>query len=86
MFKSGFGLTVGVRNLQIVLPFADEKRFAMHLGCDLAKMLYMAMLHCQDQVRLVQHVAVDLARAVGRKFQSMILQYFMSGFVHGVTY
>ncbi len=86
MFKSGFGLTVGVRNFQIVLPFADEKRFAMHLGCYLAKVLYMAMLHCQDQVRLVQHVAVDLARTVGGEFQPVVLQYFMGGFVHGVTY
>ncbi len=58
----------------------------MHLGCDLANVLNVAMLHHQDQVGLVQHVAVDLARAVGRKLQPVVLQYFVGGLVHRVTY
>lgn len=86
MFKSGFGLTVGVRNLQIVLPLANEKGLAMHFRCYLAKMLNVAMLHCEDEVCLVQDVPVDLASAVGRKLQPVVLQYFMSGLVHGATY
>ena len=86
MFKSGFGLAVGIRNFQVVLPFADEKRLAVDLGCNLANVLNVAVLHRQDQVSLVQHVTVDLARTVGGEFQPVVLQYFMGGFVHGVTY
>lgn len=86
MFKSRFGLAVRVWYFQVVLPFADEKRFAMHFGCNLANVLNVAMLHCKDQVGLVQHVAVDLAGAMGWEFQSVVLQYFMGGLVHRVTY
>jgi len=85
MFEGRSGLTVWIRYFDVVQPFAHEEGFAVYLGCDLAQVLNVTLLHGKDQVGLMKQLAVDLARPMTEAFQAVFLQDFVGGFVHGIS-
>lgn len=86
MFEGGLGLTVWIRDFRVVQPFAYQEGLAVYFWRHLADMLDVALLHGEDEIRLVQHRAINLSSTVGYEFQSVVLQHFMCSFVHRFAY
>lgn len=58
----------------------------MYFGGYLADVLDVALLHGEDEVRLVQHLTIDLPGTVMYVFQPVLVKHLMCGLVHWVAY
>ncbi|MNL19926.1 hypothetical protein D3C87_1411510 [compost metagenome] len=86
MFEGDLLLAIGVGDFLVVLPLAQQERFALCFRRHLHDAFDVACFHGEDQVSLLQQFAGQLPAFVVRVVAIVFAQDFQRGAVHGFVH
>lgn len=84
--EGSFTASVGVSNIALVLPLAEQVDLTSRLWAQRVDMLNMLTFHCQNQICLEQHLTGDLSGCVFVRRVTMLLNECQRGSLDPFAY